>query len=200
MTYKVIHFGWDDCYRIQVLRYAGYEVRDCQSIENLGEELQCDAPPDLIVISEDDSRSLPQTTAMVRSHTKAPLILFRRTQNMIDESIFERVFPCLAPPELWLSEVEEVIGKREAHDMRDTLQTHTGTLIAEAAIECENFPKSASVFDRVRVRGREELFLVVRISPDGSSVDLVQLAGTFEVERGIPLTSLERVNERNRLL
>jgi len=27
MAARVIHFGYDDCYRVQVLRTAGYEVR-----------------------------------------------------------------------------------------------------------------------------------------------------------------------------
>lgn len=200
MARKVIHFGWDDCYRIQVLRYAGYHVDDCRSLENLAKDLQRDPPVHLVVISEDDWRDLPQAAEVARCYTTAPLILFRRTQHRVDESMFDRVFSCLAPPDVWLSQIAELIETRESPNRqpeRSGLQTQTGTLLAPAPPEEENSSSIACVFDQVRISGRDQIYLIVRINPDNSSADLVQLTGKFEVERGVSIATLVRAGDRS---
>jgi hypothetical protein len=129
--------------------------------------------------------------------------MFRRTQHRVDESQFDRVYSGLAPPDLWLSQIAELIAIRGAPDQlieRSGAQFQTSNLIATTTNEVEDFSTMASLFDRVRVRGREELYLIVRIHPDGSSADLVQLTGKCEVEHGVCIATLERVSERPRSL
>ena len=57
MAGKVIHFGWDECYRVQVLRYLGYEVCESESLDELRQNLEGDNAVDAAIISED----LPHT-------------------------------------------------------------------------------------------------------------------------------------------
>jgi len=40
MAAKILHFGWDDCYRLQVLRVAGYDVLESETLAELCDHLQ----------------------------------------------------------------------------------------------------------------------------------------------------------------
>ena len=111
MVARVIHFGWDDCYRVQVLRSVGYEVRESHSLEGLRVDLQRDEHVDAIVVSEDNWQQTQQAAAMARQHSAAPLILFRRTANPIDQKLFDQVYSPLVPPEQWVSQTAELIAK-----------------------------------------------------------------------------------------
>jgi hypothetical protein len=114
MAARVIHFGQDDCSRVQVLRSAGYEVREAGSLRDLSFDLQCDEHVDAVVVSEDYRRTAEQAAAVVRQHSTAPLILFRRFFDGLDESQFDRVFSPLMPPEKWLLGTAELIAVSRA--------------------------------------------------------------------------------------
>jgi hypothetical protein len=109
MSYRVIHFGWDDCHRVQVLRSAGYEVRELACVAELLRDLQKDEQVDLVVISVLDQRSAEEAAELVRKHCAVPLILFRRYQNRLNEGIFDRVFSSMNDPQVWLNETAALI-------------------------------------------------------------------------------------------
>jgi len=111
MAAKIIHFGLDDCYRIPVFRSAGYEVREAHSLEGLCFDLQRDEDVDAVVLSEDDVHQAQEVATVLRQRCAVPLILFRRTQNQIDESQFARVYSSLTPPAQWLLQTAELIAK-----------------------------------------------------------------------------------------
>ena len=112
MAAQVIHFGGDDCHRVQVLRWAGFDVHESDSLESLREYLRGGAV-DAIILAE-DSRHADQAAAFIRRHTSAPLILFRRHQFEIDERNFDRVYQWLVPPAVWLTETAELIAQSQA--------------------------------------------------------------------------------------
>jgi hypothetical protein len=99
---RVLQFGWDDCYRGQVLKYAGYSVTKAETLESLSHDLQQTPDVAAILISEEDPRTTEKAVEVVRRHTKAPLILFRRLTVNIDESKFDHVFKGFAPPRVAL--------------------------------------------------------------------------------------------------
>jgi hypothetical protein len=111
MAARVLQFGWDDCYRGQVLKYAGYSVIKAETLESLSRDLQ--EAPDVaaVVVSEEDARTTERAAEIVRRHSKAPVILFRRLSVKIDESKFDQVFKGYVPPEAWLPRTAELIAR-----------------------------------------------------------------------------------------
>jgi hypothetical protein len=113
MAARVIHFGWDDCCRIPVLRAAGFEVREVKSLDELSAALQNDEPVNALLLSEDTEQSAVQAAEMWRRSSSAPLILFRRALRAIDERTFDKVYSCLTPPDVWLRETVAFITRRD---------------------------------------------------------------------------------------
>ena len=99
---KVIHFGCDDCYRIQVLRHVGYEVRESDSLECLRLELERRNDVDAVIVAGVPPQRAEQAADTVRRYSDAPLILFRRPDDTLDESRFERVNSWLSRENYWL--------------------------------------------------------------------------------------------------
>jgi hypothetical protein len=194
MAARVIHFGWDDCYRVQVLRFAGYEVRDPQSLEALVIELERDDQVDAVVLSEEDWGTLQKSVTVVLRHCAAPLILFRRSRQQIDESAFDRVFTWLVRPEVWLSETAELIAMNRALP-KETEQAGVNAELTRLKARATRREEKPAVFDRVTVRGRGGVYLAFRINQEKGSADLVRLMGKHRVERGVSFALLERVPE-----
>ena len=107
----VIHFGVDDCHRIQVLRQAGFEVAATLSTDVLAMVLAKAGRIAAVVVSEDYGDTSDAIAEMVRPHTKAPIILFRRTQRVLDEKKFDRVYHWLTPPGVWVPRVAKLIAR-----------------------------------------------------------------------------------------
>ena len=72
MAARVIYFGSDDCHRVAVLRSAGYEVRESNSLNNLGLDLQRDEQIDAVIVSEDNPETAEKAVDLVREHKIAP--------------------------------------------------------------------------------------------------------------------------------
>jgi hypothetical protein len=111
MAARVIHFGWDDCCRIPVLRAAGFEVREVKSLDELSVVLQNDEPLNAVFVSESTEEGAVQAAEMSRRCSPAPLILFRRSLRAIDEKTFDKVYSCLTPPDVWLPDTVALIAK-----------------------------------------------------------------------------------------
>ena len=111
MAARVIHFGWDDCYRVPVLRAAGFEVEEAKSLGELGVDLQRKQAVDAVIVSEELEPTAELVAERVRKAVPVPVILFRRSQREIDERKFEKVYTCTTPPDVWLSEMAALIAK-----------------------------------------------------------------------------------------
>jgi hypothetical protein len=89
---RVIHFGSDDCNRVQALRQVGYEVRVSESLDRLRLDLEGAEGVDAVMVAEGARRTTERAAAMVRHYSGAPLILFRRTNAPLSVKLFDRVY------------------------------------------------------------------------------------------------------------
>jgi hypothetical protein len=135
---KVLHFGWDDCYRAQVLKRAGYLVTQAETLESLSRDLEEAEDVAAVVVSESDPGETEQAADVVRRHSQAPVILFRRSPVEIDESKFDQVFLGFVAPELWLSKTAELI----AHSL--ALRERSARLRREAEAACQETMRQRS--------------------------------------------------------
>jgi hypothetical protein len=113
---RLIHFGADDCHRVNVLRSAGYSVDDCRSMRAFREALTAERKPDAVFITEREDDSPGDAISLTKSHSTAPLVLFRRSHGDMSDGSFDLVIESLTPPRQWLQEIDELIARR--HDGR----------------------------------------------------------------------------------
>jgi hypothetical protein len=114
MAARVIHFGWDDSFRVPVLRAAGFEVWESRSLDELSLDLQRDDDVGAVVISEDLEVPSENAAEVIRRSTLAPVILFRRTRQEIDRSRFDQIFDSSILPWVWLGEMAALIARSRA--------------------------------------------------------------------------------------
>jgi hypothetical protein len=107
---RVLQFGWDDCHRGQVLEHAGYLVTKAETLKSLSRELQMTPDVAAVVLSENDPRTMEQAAEVVRRHSKASVILFRRSSTSIDERKFDQVYYGVVTPDVWLPKTAELIA------------------------------------------------------------------------------------------
>jgi hypothetical protein len=150
MAARVIHFGWDDCYRVPVFRTIGLEVWEVESLDDLSFDLQHGERVDAIVVSEDDRETTRLAAAVVRRYSTAPLILFRRFHDGLDESGYDRVFAPMVPPEQWLLQAAEVIAASHA------IQEESARLLRECGAMVE---RSRRLRERSRAERRRNAVL-----------------------------------------
>ena len=111
MDSRVVHFGFDDCHRLELLRSQGYEVNEAGSLAELITHLRsATIAVDAVVLSEDEEMKPASILRAVRRETGAPVVLFRRTNREIDVRGFDRVFEWLTPPGDWLPEASRLIA------------------------------------------------------------------------------------------
>jgi hypothetical protein len=147
MAARVLHFGSDDCYRIMVLRAAGYDVQEATNLIELKADLDRDHEISAVLMSEGVDQSVERAAAIVRS--RAPVILFRRSQQSIDETGFDLIFETSVRPEVWLREMADLIKKGlELLDESRRLRVRTAALRAE-------YKKERELRDRMRSMPRE---------------------------------------------
>jgi hypothetical protein len=111
MAARVIHFGPDDCHRLIVLQSAGYAVDACNSLGQLRASLTAGDKADAVVMSDAEGVAPEEVASVARDHSLAPVVLFRGTNRVYEDSRFDLVVHTLTPPEVWLSEVNELIAK-----------------------------------------------------------------------------------------
>ena len=114
MAARLLHFGWDDCYRVLVLRRAGYAVTEAETLGELDLDLRQGEPLHAVVLSEDAPPITEQAVGIVRRHSTAPVILFRRSHGDLDERQFDQVFSWFVPPEEWLERTAALIAQSQA--------------------------------------------------------------------------------------
>jgi len=135
MAARVIHFGWDNSFRVPVLRAAGFRVQETRSLDELSVDLQDDEDLGAVVISEDLEIPSENAAEVVRQCTLAPVILFRRTRQDIDGTRFDKVFDSSVAPWDWLGETAALIARCRA------LREYSDQLWAETAQVWEEFQR-----------------------------------------------------------
>lgn len=109
MAARVIHFGVDQCYRLNVLRRAGYEVDTCGNLIQLREILESKGETDALMVSDSDGSVRSQAISLARSRTSAPIILFPDSIHSYSTAEVDLVVPCFTPPEEWLLDLANLI-------------------------------------------------------------------------------------------
>lgn len=114
MAARVIHVGTDSCHRLPVLESAGYEVDTCISVPELRIALTSVKQLDAVLISEGAEGAHSDAVSVARSHSTAPIVLFRETQLSFAESPFDLVVPILISPQVWLEDIAALIARCRA--------------------------------------------------------------------------------------
>jgi hypothetical protein len=110
MAASVVHFGEDFCFRLSVLKSAGYVVAECDSIELFSTALTWN--PDAVVLEEGPRALIYEVVSFTRSRSTASLILFRKNIDSFIPDIFDLVIPSLTEPQQWLSDIAALIARR----------------------------------------------------------------------------------------
>ncbi len=121
MGARIIHFGFDDCHRVPVLRCAGYSIADCQSIAQLHAALQSTEEARAVVMARVQDLAPQRAVSITRAISTAPMVLFPCGAADLDESEFDLVIPALTPPEQWLSDIADLIQR--CHSLRSQFHT-----------------------------------------------------------------------------
>lgn len=109
MAARVIHFGLDDCYRLNVLRRAGYDIADCNNLVELCNALESDTEADAVMVN-DSQGSIPlQVISTTRSRTAAPIILFPHSRRTYNAAKIDLMVAAFTPPEEWLLDLANLI-------------------------------------------------------------------------------------------
>lgn len=109
MAARVLHLGEDDCHRVSILESAGYRVELCKSLAQFLAALHSGTHFDALFLTEREGVSPEEVAALARSHSTAPLILFRTSNRRAPEKQFNLVVNSLDPPEQWLKQVAAVL-------------------------------------------------------------------------------------------
>jgi CxxC-x17-CxxC domain-containing protein len=117
MAAALLHFGDDGCSALPVLRAAGYRVELSASISDLRARLNGDDEPGAVSMTDEAGLDRQRAIHLVRSATRASLILFRTTDRDafpdIDLDPSEAEFDLIVPrwpfsPD-WLREISDVV-------------------------------------------------------------------------------------------
>jgi len=148
MAARVIHFGHDDCYRVPVLKNAGYEVHEVESLDELRIGLLKNEQVDAVIISEEERMITEHALVVAREYSPAPLILFRRSRVDLNENLCDRVYSSCVWPEEWLSDTADLIAR-----CRKSLEQLAATREESFQLQREaEFVRGQSRWQRARAR------------------------------------------------
>lgn len=145
MAARVIHFGIDACYRVSVLRRAGYEIEKCNNLDEICGALDSNDETDAVMVNDSDGSLPSDALFLMRTRTTAPIILFPNSARSYRAEEIDLVVPAFTPPEEWLLDLA-------------TLIVHTRALRAYSYSlqEQSQLPPRESLAARVRsIRERE---------------------------------------------
>jgi hypothetical protein len=136
MAARVIHFGIDACYRLNVLQSAGYDIVKCGNLVQFRAAL--DAEADAILFDDSDG-SVPETLiCLARSRCSTPIVLFPNHARAYPMNEVDLVVPTLTPPQEWLLDVANlIIRSRQIRACSQILQEESGQLRRESAAVLE---------------------------------------------------------------
>ena len=113
---SLVHFGVDTCFRLPVLRSAGFRIAECESMEELSQALR--SHPDAVVLEEDPDKGALQVIALAWSQSDAPVVLFA-SEPCLETYRVDLIIPAFTTPERWLEEIKALVERtREAARQR----------------------------------------------------------------------------------
>lgn len=143
-----------------VLRSAGYSVDDCGSLMQLRTWLATGIAADALLMSDTGGVPPDEAIALAKTRTTMPVILFRSTNLAYEESGVDLIVPCLTPPEIWLTEVAELIQKSRI------LRAQSASLASQAAQLCRESQDARERSRSERVRSKRECARNTQFSAD----------------------------------
>jgi hypothetical protein len=106
----VIHFGEDICFRLPVLKYAGYAVEECDSMERFSSLLRWN--PDAVLLEEEPLVPVFEASSLARTQSSASLVLFRHAiLGGVPHHDFDLIIPPLTTPEEWLTDIAALLER-----------------------------------------------------------------------------------------
>jgi hypothetical protein len=113
MDARIVHFGFDDCHRLMVLREAGYSVEECAGVVQLSAILSRPEEVDAVVFAENDGDVPRGAILLIRTTSTAPVILFEsKDRNYGNSEVeFDLVVPAVSNPAQWLRDIERVVER-----------------------------------------------------------------------------------------
>jgi hypothetical protein len=134
MAARVIHFGVDVCYRLNVLRRAGYVISNCSNLIQLGAALDTGADADAVMINDSDGSVPEHAISLARSRTLAPIVLFPNSKRSYPTEQIDLVVPTFTPPQEWLLELANlIVHSRAVQEYSRLLQEQSQQLCLESA-------------------------------------------------------------------
>lgn len=109
MAATVVHFGEDICYRVPVLRSAGYAVEQCDSLEHFSTFLAWN--PDVVALEEEPLIPLRKAISFARARSSASLVLFQHDISATPLEECDLIVPALTAPEEWLDEIATLLER-----------------------------------------------------------------------------------------
>jgi len=147
MAVSILHFGQELCDRLALLRNAGYSVHRFEEIFDFRRALESGIEHDAVSISELEPKLSRLVVMAVRSHSSAPLILFRsgtvisfRTGERVRDGTranpgtdFDLVVPA-APPLTWIADINQLIARsRQLQNQAVRIHEQSSLLHLQAA-------------------------------------------------------------------
>lgn len=105
---SLVHFGVDTCFRLPVLRSAGFCIVECESIDELLTALT--AHPDAVLLEEEQDRLTGQAIAVARSQSDAPVVLFA-AEPCLQTCRVDLLIPAFTTPERWLEQIRVLVER-----------------------------------------------------------------------------------------
>jgi len=109
MAARVIHFGADECYRLKVLRRAGYDIETCSNLIQLRAAFDSGSEADAVIVNDSDGSVPLPGISLARSRTSAPIILFPDSGRTYKTEEIDLIVPSFTPPEEWLHDLANLI-------------------------------------------------------------------------------------------
>jgi hypothetical protein len=103
---RIVHFGHDECHRLDVLRQAGYEATLCLSEPELVQQVEAVAP---VAVLFPRVPAKPQNIRELRNRTDIPFVVFTGSMRMAEAGSFDLVIEPVTRPEEWLERLAGVI-------------------------------------------------------------------------------------------
>ena len=113
----IVYFGVDECLRVPVLEYAGYDVICCESVGELRETLEQTPKVEAVAFAEELGRPLDEAVSAARERTWAALVLFAHPCSAMGAGEFDCVVASGTLPAHWLGQVkracEQAIARQQ---------------------------------------------------------------------------------------
>ena len=152
MTPFLIHIGVDECYRVPVLKEAGFLVAECPSVRRLKCALVQLPEPDAVALAESGEID-EKAVSLVQSSCTAPLILFQGRDRCVETAGFDLVVQPLTDPRVWLKDLACVIERSRVLRSQAPVICPPATLLRSQIAEAVDKPRRerlrpASLSDR----------------------------------------------------